>query len=109
MAWKIDFVPRLEWYNPCMAPKLTDELSAAIDASESRSLEVIHPSTNRTYFIVDGDTHRRAMDALQQKRRQENIDAIAEGITQMEAGEGQPLDEAFDEIRSNLQLRPRQS
>lgn len=92
-----------------MTPKLTDELSAAIDASKSESLEVVHPSTNRTYFIVDGDTHRRAMDALQQKRRQEDHDAIAEGIAQMEAGEGQPLAEAFDDIRANLQLRPRQS
>ena len=92
-----------------MTPKLTEEQSAAVDANDTGSVPVVHPSTNRTYFIVDGETHQQAMEALQQKRRQEDHDAIAEGIAQMEAGEGKPLDEAFEGIRTRLQLPRQQS
>lgn len=88
-----------------MTPNLTTELSAAIDASGTGSVEAVHPGTNRTYVIVDGDTHHRAMEAL---RRQQDHDAIATGIAQMEAGEGSPLDEAVERVRSRLQL-PQQS
>ena len=49
--------------------------------------------------------HRQAMDAL---RRQQDRDAIAQGIAEMNAGEGTSLDEAFDDIRANLGLRHRQ-
>ena len=38
--------------------------------------------------------------------RQQDREAIAEGIRQMEAGEGQPLDNAFAEIRSRLGFSP---
>jgi predicted transcriptional regulator len=40
-------------------------------------------------------------------RRQQDREAIAQGIAKMEAGEGIPLDEAFNDIRSNLGLRQR--
>lgn len=50
-------------------------------------------------MIVDSDIHRRAMEAL---RRQQDRDAIAQGIAEMEVGEGTTLDEAFDDIRANL-------
>jgi hypothetical protein len=45
------------------------------------------------------------MDAL---RRQQDRDAIAQGIVEMEAGVGMPLNEAFDDIRATLSLRQRQ-
>jgi hypothetical protein len=35
-------------------------------------------------------------------RRQQDHDAIAEGIAQMEAGQGKPLDEAFEGMRERL-------
>ncbi len=88
-----------------MTPKLSDELSAAVDASENGSLKVVHSTTNRTYFIVDGDTHQQAMEALRERRRQEDHDAIAEGIAQMEAGEGIPLEEAREQTRQHLLSR----
>ena len=88
-----------------MAAKLTKELAAALNASGESELEVIDPETQRTYFVVDADTHRRAMDAL---RRLQDYDAIAQGIAEMQAGEGTTLDEAFDDIRATLNLRPRQ-
>jgi hypothetical protein len=89
-----------------MTAKLTKELAAALHATGDRELEVVDPETSRVYFIVDGEMHRQAMDAL---RRQRDRAAIAEGISEMEAGLGTPLDEAFDNIRANLGLRQRQT
>ncbi len=65
-------------------------------------MEVVNPENNRIYFVVDGDTHRRAMDAL---RRQSDLEAIACGLAQMEAGEGTPLDLARRQVREKLASR----
>ncbi|MCA9202652.1 MAG: hypothetical protein KDA59_06395 [Planctomycetales bacterium] len=86
-------------YTGCMAAKLTPELVSALHATGDGELEVIDPLSNRLYLIVDGETHRRAMEAL---RRQQDHEAIAEGIAQMEAGEGKPLDRAFADMRVRL-------
>lgn len=93
-------------YNLAMTAKLTKELAAALHATGDRELEVVDPETSRVYFIVDSEMHRQAMDAL---RRQQDRDAISQGIVEMEAGQGTPLDEAFDDIRLSLKLRQRQS
>lgn len=82
-----------------MIAKLNKELAAALHAVGNRELEVVDPDTQRTYILVDLETHRRAMEAL---RRQQDRDAIAEGLAQMEAGEGKPLDQAFADMRSRL-------
>ncbi len=78
-----------------MIPKLSQELAEALTASGDEPLEVVNPNDNRTYVVVDGETHRQAMQAL---RRQQDREAIAEGIAQMEAGEGTPIEDAFEEI-----------
>ena len=85
-----------------MTPKLSQELADALNAAGKGELEVVNPNDNRVYFLVDGDTHRQAMDAL---RRQRERDAIANGIAQMEAGEGVPLDEARKQTRERLLSR----
>lgn len=95
----------IPWYNLCMTPKLSKDLADALNATGNGELEVINPNDNRVYFVVDGETHRQAMDAL---RRQRDRDAIANGIAQMEAGEGIPLEEAFNGIRAELNLRRRE-
>ena len=50
-------------------------------------------------MIVDGETYQHALVAL---RQQQDRDAIAEGVAQMEAGEGKPADEVFEEMRERL-------
>ncbi len=75
-----------------MSANLRKELADALHAAGDSELEVVDPSRNRTYVIVDSEIHSRAMEAL---RRQQDHDAIAEGIAQMEAGQSKPLDEAF--------------
>jgi predicted transcriptional regulator len=84
-----------------MAVKLTKELADALHAIGDHELEVVDPVTSRSYVLVDSETHRRAMEAL---RRQQDRDAIAEGLAQMQAGLGRPIDEALAEIRSRLGL-----
>jgi predicted transcriptional regulator len=84
-----------------MTARLSKELADALHVTDDDELEVVDPVTQRRYTIVDSDTHRRAMDAL---RRQQDRDAIAEGVAQMEAGQGKPLDEAFASLKSRLGL-----
>lgn len=57
--------------------------------------------THRAYFLVDSEIHRRALRAL---KRQQNREAITEGLGDMEAGPVIPLDQAFEEIRNRLGL-----
>ena len=87
-----------------MTAKLSKELSDALKSTGSRELETVDPATGRVYFLVDGQTHREAMQAL---RRQQDHDAIAEGIAQMEAGGGTPVAEADRQLRERLGFPPR--
>ena len=82
-----------------MTVELTQELAAALHASGESGLELVDPQTRRTYVLVDVETHQRAMHALD---RQQSHAAIAEGLAQMQAGEGKPLDEAFSDLREKL-------
>jgi hypothetical protein len=85
-----------------MTAKLTKELAAALQATGGNELEVIDPDTERTYFLVDGDIHRRAMDAL---RRQQDHDAIAQGIAELESGEGLSVENARKLTQERLTAR----
>ena len=88
-----------------MTPKLNQELSEALHASES-PLSVVDPTTNRIYILVDHDTHQQAMAALQ---RQRDVAAIQRGIDDMEAGRGRPLEEVDADIREEFGFPPRQA
>lgn len=88
-----------------MTPKLSQDLVDALNSSGTGELEVVSPTGNRKYYVIDEEIHRRAMEAL---RRQQDHTAIANGLAQMEAGEGSSLDEAFDGIRATLSLPQRQ-
>jgi hypothetical protein len=84
-----------------MTPKLNQELSDALHASET-PLSVIDPTTNQIYILVDHDTHQQAMTALQ---RQRDVAAIQQGIDDMEAGRMQPAEEAHRQGREELLSR----
>ena len=85
-----------------MTAKLTKDLIAALHATGDNALEVVDPETERTYFVVDADIHRQAMDAL---RRQQDREAIAQGIAEMESGEGISIEEARRLARERLLAR----
>ncbi len=80
-----------------MTPKLSQELADALQASGEHSL-VVTDAQNRIYYLMDEELHQRAMQAMQQQNR----DAIAEGLSDMESGRTQPLDEAFSQMRTRL-------
>lgn len=82
-----------------MTVQLNKELALALKSAGSGGLEVIDPDTNQVYVIVDEKIHHRALQAL---RAQEDRDAIAEGISQMEAGQGRPAEEVFEDLRNEL-------
>ena len=88
-----------------MSTRISKELADAFRAAGEHSLEVVDPSDNRVYFLVDGETHRRAMDALQQQLDRE---AIADGLAQMDAGEGKPIEVAFEDMQAKLGFPHRQ-
>lgn len=78
-----------------METNLTPEQSSALRASSEHRLSVVDPSTNRRYVIVDADD----LASL------ESIAAIRNGIVQMEQGIGQPLSDAMNDVRKELQRR----
>jgi hypothetical protein len=78
-----------------MDTELSPEISSALRASKSHSLLGVDPVTNRGYVIIDAEEFASLEDA----------NAIRRGISQMEAGLGQPLDEAMNEVRSLLRKR----
>ena len=82
-----------------MTQKLSKEIANALHVAGNDGLQVVDPETNRIYFIVDEETHRRAMVAL---RAEHDHDAIAQGVKQMESGQGKPVAQVFDEFRLRL-------
>jgi predicted transcriptional regulator len=84
-----------------MTPKLTDEIRQAILAGNGQA-EIEDDQTRKVYVITDQDTHWQAMEAL---RRQQDHDAIAEGIADTEAGRVVPFEEVDARIRKSLECR----
>jgi hypothetical protein len=87
-----------------MTTRLPPEIRQAI-ALNPDVVRLEDEQTHAIYVVVDEDTHRRAMRAL---RAQEDNDAIAEGLRQMENGEGRPLHEVDIDMRKRLGLSPRE-
>ena len=79
-----------------MTPKLTPEQREALVHSDGPVL-VEDEQTKEVYFLVAAST----MNALQ---RQQDLEAIREGIADVEAGRVAPLDEALARIRAKLGL-----
>ena len=87
-----------------MAITLSHELSEALHAAGGDELELVDPTTNRTYVLVDREVFRRALEVL---RSEEDLAAIARGIAQMEAGEGISLSESRRQNQEALWKRSR--
>jgi hypothetical protein len=79
-----------------MTPKLTAEQREALDHTDG-PVPVEDEQTHRIYFLVDAAR-------LSAFERQQDLDAVTEGIADMRSGRTAPLDEAFERIRANLGL-----
>lgn len=63
--------------------------------------EVLTVNGKPEYVILDAESYKAIADELERRRF---IQAVNEGIEDMKAGRGQPLDAAFAEIRASLEL-----
>ena len=86
-----------------MTTKLPDELRQPL-RQNPKEVRLEDDQTHAIYFVIDEETHRRAMRAL---KEQEDNDAIAEGLQQMETGEGRPLHEVDAAMQRDFELPPR--
>lgn len=84
-----------------MTPKLSKELSDALQASGAEELEAVDPATGHVYVVVD-------RTLFKQTRAKQTHEAIQRGIDSMEAGEGIPLEEVDVQLRKELGFPPRQ-
>jgi len=87
-----------------MNPKLTQEQREAV-RQHGGSVAVEDDETQTVYFLIEGDLHRRAMQALEEcdSRR-----AIRAGIDDLEAGRVVPFSEVDARLREKLGLPARQ-
>lgn len=85
-----------------MTPKLTDEQREAIQQSDSIMVE--DDQTRKVYFIIDGDLHDRAIQALEEHDARR---AIRAGIDDLEAGRIIPFADVDARLRDKLGLPPR--
>ncbi len=70
---------------------LTPDLADALRAAGGEPLPLIDPTNQQVYWIVNQETHQRAMKAL---RHQEAIESIRRGEVSMNEGHGIPLKES---------------
>jgi len=85
-----------------MTISLPDELRRAL-AESPNGLRIEDEQTHSVYFMLDEETHRRAMLAL---REQEDWTSIQRGLAQREQGLGQSLEEVDAEIREECGFSP---
>ncbi|MCH8044175.1 MAG: hypothetical protein IID44_10710 [Planctomycetes bacterium] len=86
-----------------MTEKLPPEIRDAIQRNPDQ-LWLEDEQTHAVYAVVDEQTYRRAMRALQE---QEDWNAVQQGLKQREQGLGQPLAEVDAEIREEFNFPPR--
>ncbi|QDT64077.1 hypothetical protein [Calycomorphotria hydatis] len=69
-------------------------------------IEVQDPGTNKVYFLTDAELYKEAQEAL---RKQQDLEALREGIADWQAGRVRPYEEVDREMREKLGLPPRNS
>ena len=85
-----------------MTPKLTRQQAEALHNNDNEPMPIVDPTNQHVYFVVDGETHRQAMEAL---REREDLEAIRRGVDDMEAGRGIPIEEARTQTEAELRAR----
>lgn len=86
-----------------MAPRISDELQEAADAQVDRHVVVEHECTQKVYYLYTGELHLRATRAMQ---AEDDNQANAEGLRELESGQGRPLHEVDADMRKEFGLPP---
>ena len=79
--------------------KLSEDVAQALAACDGEPLPVEVPGSDRHYMLVERDTLEAALAAMELQR---NVEAIKEGLADLEAGRTMPLDVAVERIRQEL-------
>jgi predicted transcriptional regulator len=86
-----------------MTLKLTQDQREAIRETGG-PVKIEDDETRKTFVIIDGELHHRAMQALEEH---ETRRAIRTGIDDLEAGRVVPFAEVVSRLRKKLGLPPR--
>jgi predicted transcriptional regulator len=78
-----------------MISYLTPEQALALHASGNAPMQIVDPTTQRVYYLIDSGL-------LAELERRSDLDAIREGIADMQAGRSVPIDQAKTTDRSTL-------
>jgi hypothetical protein len=81
-----------------MSPTLSPEMLAAVNAAGDVGVELVDPVTHKLYVLVSREVHTAAMNAL---RREDDRNAIVRGLSEIDRGEGIPLDAAAKMLRAH--------
>jgi hypothetical protein len=79
----------------CMISYLTPEQSSALQAGGNAPMQIVDPTTSRVYYVIDSGL-------LAELGRRSDLDAIREGVADMQAGRSIPIDQARTADRTLL-------
>ena len=86
-----------------MTTKLPDELRQPLKQNP-KEVRLEDDQTHAIYFVIDEETHRRAMRAL---REQEDWNSVQRGLADRQQGNELPIAQADAAIRKELGFPPR--
>ena len=86
-----------------MTTKLPDELRQPL-RQNPKEVRLEDDQTHAIYFVIDEETHRRAMQAL---REQEDWNSVQRGLEGRQQGHELPIAQADAAIRKELGFPPR--
>ena len=82
-----------------MTPKLTPEQSQALHDA-GNELPILDPKTNKFYVVIEQSVHEQGKAALDRQRS--DIEAIQEGLDDLNAGRVMELDEAHQGLKEKF-------
>ncbi len=85
-------------YTGTMTFYLTPEQASALQAGGNAPMQLVDPTTRRVYYVIDSTF-------LAELERHADLDAIREGIEDMQAGRSLPIEQARIEDRETLLAR----
>ena len=81
-----------------MTPYLTPEQANALHAGGDAPMQIVDPTNQRVYFVVDGGL-------LAELTYRADLQAIRDGVADMRAGRSVPIEQARLEDRAELLRR----
>lgn len=78
-----------------MISYLTPEQASALHAAGNAPMQIVDPTTRRVYYVIDSGL-------LSELERRSDLDAIREGVADMQAGRSVPIDQARTTDRALL-------